>query len=289
MNSYEIFVAIVKQGSFSAAAKHLHRSPSAISKQISQLEQKLGVQLFDRTTRVLRLTEAGRIYHERALDIARRVQDAEAELKDFSGEPSGVIRITWPNALSSSKIIDVIADFSKRNPKITFDINVSVQRLNLVENSVDFAFRLGPLEDSSMVAIQLFDIEPTFCAAPSFIDTFGFPTDLQAAFELPLLIPSNVNLVQQMRKLMPDLDWSRCTRISRGLDIPTFLNLSRKGAFASFCFKHMIDEDLKSGSLIEIPLPIPQAKLPVYLVYQNYQHMPAKNRGFIDAVKHAFL
>lgn len=288
MNNYEVFVTVVKQGSFSAAAKMLHRSPSAISKLIAQLEDKLNIQLFDRTTRTLKMTEAGELYYARAVDIVRRVKDAESELKEFSGEPSGLIRVTFPNALSSSPIIQVLADFAKRYPKVTFDVNVSVERKNLIEDNFDFAIRQGPLADSSMVAIKLFDIEPAFCASPEFIQRHGKPTSLQELLELPLLVPSNINLVKQAKAMQPDLDWSRFSTLHSGVDIPTFLRLAAAGFSATFCFQHMLQEYLQNGTLIDITPPPLKTRLPIFLVYQSYQYMPIKHRVFIDTFKQAF-
>lgn len=288
MNNYEVFVTVVKQGSFSAAAKVLHRSPSAISKLMAQLEQKLGIQLFDRTTRTLKMTEAGQMYYARAVDIVRRVNDAESELKEFSGEPCGLIRITFPNALSSSPIIAVLADFAQRYPKVTFDMNVSIDKKNLLEDNLDFAFRVGPLDDSGMIAIKLFDIAPAFCASPEFIETHGFPSNLQELLELPLLIPSNINVVKQSKALQPDLDWSRINHLHSGVDIPTFMKLARAGFSATFCFKHLLQEYQDRGELVDITPSALKAKLPVYLVYQNYQYMPIKHRVFVDVFKQAF-
>ena len=288
MNNYEAFVSVVKNGSFSAAAKTLHRSPSAVSKLIAQLEEKLDVQLFDRTTRTLKMTEAGELYYARALDIVRRVKDAESELREFSGEPSGLIRLTFPNALSSSPIINVLADFAKRYPKITFDLNVSVEKKNLIEDNFDFAIRQGPLEDSTMVAIRLFDIQPAFCAPPALIEQYGNPTSLQDVLELPLIIPSNINVAKQAKAMQSDLDWSRFHNLHSGVDIPTFLRLAESGFSATFCFRHMMQDYLDRGTLVDITPPQLNIRFPIYLVYQNYQYMPIKHRVFIDFFKHAF-
>lgn len=288
MNNYEVFVTVVKQGSFSAAAKVLHRTPSAVSKLMAQLEQKLDVQLFDRTTRTLRMTEAGQMYYARAVDIVRRVKDAESELKEFSGEPCGHIRITFPNALSSSPIIQVLADFSRQYPKVTFDVNVSIDKKKLLEDNFDFAIRVGPLDDSGMVGIKLFDIEPAFCASPDFIERHGFPENLQALLELPLLIPSNINVIKQTKAMQPDIDWSRVNRLHSGVDIPTFMKLACAGFSATFCFKHLLREYEDRAELIDITPAAIKIRFPVYLVYQNYQYMPIKHRVFIDAFKQAF-
>ena len=122
MNTYEVFVSVVKQGSFSKAAKVLHRSPSAICKQMSALEKKLDVQLFDRTTRNLSITEAGQVYYERCKYIKQKINDAEDEIKSLSSESSGILRLTWSNSLSHSRIVDVLRGFSEQYPKINFDI-----------------------------------------------------------------------------------------------------------------------------------------------------------------------
>ena len=290
MNHYEAFVTVVKEGSFSAAAKKLHRTPSAISKLIAQLEDNLGVQLFDRTTRTIKMTEAGELYYSRALDIARRVQDAESELKEFSGEPCGQIRLTFPNALSSSPIIPVLADFSKRYPKVSFDLNVSVEKKNLLEDNFDFAFRQGPLEDSSMVAIKLFDLEPAFCASPAFVETHGKPANLQALLQLPLMAPNNVNFIQRMKALQPEdnIDSRSLGLFHSGNDISTFYRLAEAGFSASFCFRHSLQEYIDRGTLVDITPKELKVRFPIFLVYQSYQYMPVKHRVFIDTFKKAF-
>ncbi len=288
MNTHITFVTVVQSGSFSAAAKQLHKTPSAISKQIAQLEQKLGVQLFDRTTRVLKITDAGQIYYERSCDIARRIDDTENELKEFSGEPGGLLRLTWPNALSTSPVTPFLAAFTHQYPKIVFDINVSVERRNLIEEKFDFAFRQGPLEDSSLVAIHLFDIEPLFVATPAFIAQFGHPNTLPELLTMPLITPSNMDLAKLLKPLAPDMDWSKFQRLHKGIGLMTFLELAKLGFSATLCFRHMVQSDLDNGTLIDITPSIPTPKQPIFLVYQNYQYMPAKHRVFIDAVKAEF-
>lgn len=288
INNYEVFVSIVKLGSYSAAAKQLHKSPSAISKQITLLEQTLGVQLFDRTTRSLKMTEAGELYYSRALDIVRRIKDAETELKELAGEPSGRIRVTFPNALSSSPIIKVMSLYANQYPKVTFDINVSIEKKSLIDDDFDFAFRMGPLEDSGMVAVKLFEVSPRFCASPSFIAKHSHPRTIKELLELPILIPNNLNMQRHVKMLEPTLDWGEFKHIHTGVDVATFVNLARQGFAASLCFEHMVSSEFADGSLIDITPPKLRSPLPIYLVYQNYQYMPVKHRCFVDTFKQAF-
>ncbi len=288
MNAHLTFVTVVQLGSFSAAAKQLHKTPSAISKQIAQLEQQLGVQLFDRTTRVLVVTDAGKIYYERSCDIVRRIEDTKIELMEFSGEPNGLIRLTWANALSCSPITAFLAKFTHQFPKIVFEINVSVDRRNLVEEKFDFAFRQGLLEDSSLVAIKLFDIQTIFCATPEFIAKFGHPKTIHELMDLPLLIPSTIDLAKQLKFVQPEIDWSKFRRLHRGIDLMTFIELCKMDFSATFCFKHMVEAELEQGTLVDITPPMPLPTVPVSLVCKNYQYMPAKHRVFIDAIKEDF-
>lgn len=290
MNSYEVFVSIVKYGSFSAAAKKIHRTPSAVSKQISQLESQLNVQLFDRTTRNLKLTEAGQIYYERAQDIVKRMQDAKTELLEFSGEPNGRIRITFPNSLSDSPIIPVLAEFTQRYPNVSFDINVSVEKKSLIKDDFDFAFRIGPLPDSGMKAIRLFDIEPAFTASPELIKKHGEPPrSINELLRYPLLTPNNMDIVKQLIASASEGVTGKQGPFHTGVDITTFLNLAKAGFSASFCFKHSIAEHVASGALVDITPPDLGFKVPVSLVFQPYQHMPAKFKCFIEMFRSVFI
>ncbi|KZX77009.1 hypothetical protein A3715_11980 [Oleiphilus sp. HI0009] len=288
MNNYEAFDAVVTHGSFTKAAKQLHRSPSAISKLIAQLEEQLGIQLFDRTTRCLNLTEAGKLYSERCKEIVQKMDEAETELREFSGEAVGKIRITFPNALSSSPIIPVLSEFTARYPKVSFDSNASIEKKNLTEDDYDFAFRLGTLEDSGMIGIKLFDIEPAFAASQALVEQYGKPKHISDLTNYPLLIPNNIPI----KKLLTHEDSPiphPTNLVHTGVDIATFLNLASSGFAASFCFQHMLKPFIEKGSLIDTTPPDVASKIPVYLIYKNYQYMPVKHRCFIDLFKSAFI
>lgn len=288
MNSYDVFISVVKLGSFSKAAKVLHRSPSAISKQVGIIEQQLNVQLIDRSTRTLSLTEAGQIYYKRCREITQKISDTETELKDFSGEPSGKITMTWANSLSYSKLIAVLTEFSIRYPKITFDVKVTNDYVNLSYEHVDIAFRQGPLEDSSMVAIKLFDIEAVICASPSFLERHGTPDSLSELLALPLAIPSYINFPQKMRPYFPDLKGFNIKNMHRIGDISALHQMAREGLAAALSFRHIVERELEDGSLIDITPIKTIPTFPVFLVYQQKSYMPQKLRVFIDTFKSAF-
>lgn len=288
MNSYEIFVEVVKLKSFSAVAKKFHRSPSAISKHISQLEQKLNVQLIDRTTRSLSVTEAGKLYYERCQDISARMQNAEIELKELSGEPCGTINITWPTAISYSRVIDVLSEFTDKYPGIKVNLNVSLDVLNLTDESIDIAFRSGPLIDSPMIAMTLFTMQPIFCASPDAITRFGFPETVKELVKFPMLIQSNINALKKARASFPGFKDISLGEQHMANDLVANMQMAKKGMGVTFLFRHMVEQELTDGSLVQLIPNIPLPPVPVHLMYQKLNYMPMKIRYLIDFFKEAF-
>jgi DNA-binding transcriptional LysR family regulator len=288
MNNFDTFVTVVKLGSFSAAAKKLHRSPSAISKKIGMLEEKLNVQLFDRTTRSLIVTEAGRLYYEHCLDISQRINNAEAELMGFSGNPSGTLRITWPNAITSSSVLDTLAAFDAKYPDIKLDIEISNHRVNLIDESIDFTFRVGPLSDSNLVAIELFKITPVICASPEFIENHGLPKNIEALASMPLLLLNFSNLIQKSWKLLPGMKDLNIDAHNKVNDINALFSMVKKGMGATFIFRHTAEQELKEGSLVDLFPDYKLPSVPVNLMYHKYNYTPEKMRVFIDFFKQTY-
>jgi len=289
MNTYHTFVTVVKLGSFSAAAKKLHRSPSAISKKISLLEQQLNVQLFDRTTRTLAVTEAGKLYFERCQDISQRISEAESELKSFSGEPGGVIKITWPNAISTSSVVDVLGDFTDTFPNIKVAVTVTNDRVNLIDESIDFAFRMDTLSDSSMVAIELFRISPVICASPDFVEKYGMPQNIQALAKTPLLLLNYSNVIQKFWKAFPGMKSLNIEDHHRVNDINALYNMAKKGMGATFIFRHTVEKELEEGALIDLMPNYDLPQLPVYLMFNKFTYMPKKMAVFIEFFKQRYI
>ncbi|TNC82177.1 MAG: hypothetical protein C9356_05860 [Oleiphilus sp.] len=288
MNTYDVFVEVVKQKSFSAAAKKLHRSPSAISKQIGLLEEKLNVKLVDRTTRSLAVTEAGQTYYERCLDISARIQEAEAELRDLSDEPRGTVNITWPPMISFSKATRVLSDLTFKYPKIHVNLSVDSSILNLTEENIDIAFRTGVLPDSQMISTMLFSMQPIFCATPEAISHFGFPETIDDLAKFPLITQNNIEIQKKARALNPDLKDLVTLEHHTTNDLVTNLELMKQGMGTTVVFKHMIEKELEQGSLVRVIPNIDIPAVPVHLLYQNLDYMPKKIRYFIDAFKAAF-
>jgi DNA-binding transcriptional LysR family regulator len=289
MNQFETFVTVVESGSYSAAAKLLYRSPSAISKQITALEESLNVLMFDRTTRNISITEAGQVYYEHCKDISARIKNAESETKSTSGEPAGTIKITWPNGFAYSKVMKAMAKFSRSYPQIKFEVVSSSDVLNLTDKSIDIAFRSSPKVDSGLVGIELFTVSPMVCASPDFVERHGYASSLNDLADMPNILPSYMNLAQKIRGTFPQIDRLKLDEQHRANDIVSIHSMVREGLGAAFLFKHIIHDDLESGRLVNLLPDLPIPELPVYLIHHQLNHMPKRLRVFIDFFKAYFL
>ena len=289
MNQYEVYVTVVESGSYASAAKLLYKSPSAISKQITALEQNSNVQLFDRTTRSLSITEAGNIYYEHCKEISARIKTAESELKSVKSELTGNIRITWPSGLAYSEAMVVLGDFSRAYPKITLDIVSSNDVLNLADKSIDIAFRSSPKVDAGLVGIELFSVEPIVCASPEFVSRHSDVKTLKDLANIPNILPSYMNLTQKLRPVFPEISDLKHEEQHRANDTSTIHNMVRNGIGAAFLFKHIVQADLDSGKLVKLFPDVPVPKVPIYLLHRQVNHMPQKMRVFIDFFKRYFL
>ncbi|UVC28721.1 LysR family transcriptional regulator [Pantoea sp. SOD02] len=162
-------------GSYSAAARSLSVSPSAISKSIQRLETHLGITLFTRTTRSLSFTPEGRDLHERVLKLLRDAEEIEQMAKSARSEPAGTLRIATSLPIGVHIIAPAIASFRQRHPKVMIDLRISDQISDLVEERIDIAVRIGELADSSLIARRLSPYRLGCYASPAYLATHGIP------------------------------------------------------------------------------------------------------------------
>lgn len=169
------FVRVVDKGSFAEAAKELSLTPSAVSKTITRLEQRLGIQLLTRTTRRLALTNEGQTFLMRCREILAAIEAAEAEAALSGTTPRGHIRISSGAVLGRSQIAVMLPDFHARFPDITVDLRISEQTVDLMAENIDVALRGGELPDSSLIGRKLLDASRVICASPSYLAQHGTP------------------------------------------------------------------------------------------------------------------
>ncbi|MCH1921220.1 LysR family transcriptional regulator [Shewanella sp. A3A] len=174
--SIPLFVAVVESGSYSRAAEKLHLTKSAVSKRISQLEDELGTRLLQRTTRQMRLTEAGERYYQyvsQAVALAQQGADAVAELQ---GEPRGKLKVTAPMSFGVRHIAPFITEFLQCYPDIELDLQFEDRMVDIIAEGFDLAIRIGHLPDSNLIAQRLTACHSVLCAAPEYLTQHPRPS-----------------------------------------------------------------------------------------------------------------
>jgi len=169
----EVFARVVQDGGFSAAARSLDLSPSAVSKLIARLETRLGARLLIRTTRALRLTEEGEAYHRAALRVLQDMN--EADLAVAAGAVRGRLRVSVSVPFGRLIVVPALADFLARYPDTSIDLSLSDDIVNLLANQTDIAIRVGNLPDSALVAKKLAQTPRALVASPDYLARMGVP------------------------------------------------------------------------------------------------------------------
>ena len=174
-----IFIRVVDLGSFAAVAKETGLTPSAISKIVSRLEDRLGVKLLQRTTRRLVLIQEGETYAMRGREILAAIEAAEAEVTAGRGQPRGHIRVNTGTAFAKHRLAGILPEFLRRYPEITVELSVNDRRIDVVADQIDVAIRVGPLGDTSLVAFRLGEVRRIIAASPSYLRRHGKPRQAQ--------------------------------------------------------------------------------------------------------------
>jgi DNA-binding transcriptional LysR family regulator len=171
------FARVVDSGSFSAAAHRLGISKSAVSAHVQRLEERLGIRLLNRTTRRLSVTEAGAAYYRHCARILAEAEAAEQTASALQREPRGTLRISAPDSFGWMHVAPVVPAFLKRYPDLVVDITLSPAHVNLIDEGLDLAIRIGVLEDSALIVRKLAPSRLVPCAAPAYLKDRGKPRE----------------------------------------------------------------------------------------------------------------
>jgi DNA-binding transcriptional LysR family regulator len=175
LTEMRVFVRAIECGSFAGAASSLKLTPSAVSKLVRRLEERLGVRLINRTTRKLSLTAEGESYFHSGRRLVDAVDSLEQEVAASAGSPRGVLRISASIPFGLLQLAPALIDFRQRYPDVRVHLSLNDRNVDLLAEQIDVALRLGPLSDSNLMARKLTEIERVICASPQYIERFGVP------------------------------------------------------------------------------------------------------------------
>jgi DNA-binding transcriptional LysR family regulator len=175
LKSMVVFAQVVKQGSFSAAAKQLGLTRAVVSYHVKKLESHLDMRLLNRSTRTLALTEAGHAYYENCNVITEQATAAQQKIDNFKNEPEGLLKITCPINVGLQLMVPALNEFRHMHPKIELDIYFTDDVINIIQEGIDLAIRGAPLPDSGLQALHLLTLPTSMYASPEYIGKYGKP------------------------------------------------------------------------------------------------------------------
>lgn len=277
------FVKVVDARSFTGAAERLGLSKSVVSRRISELEDRLGARLLNRTTRRLSPTEVGLAFYERCGRIIAELEEAERAVGDLHGSPRGRLRINAPVSFGQMHLASAIVDFLERNPAIEIDIHLNDRYVDLLEDGFDMAIRIGRLRDSSLIARRLAPSRRAVVASPRYLQTFGRPERPEDLVEHNCLLYTNVPTSEQWQ-FMTD-EGVRTVRVNGNVranngDMTHAAALAGLGIAILPTF--LCGEALASGRLERLDLNLHAAETGVFAVYPQNRHLSSKVRTFVD-------
>ena len=284
-----IFVRSIERGSFSAVAQELGLSPSAVSKLISRLEDRLGVRLITRTTRKLVLTPEGEIYLARARQILADIDDAEAEVTRARGAPRGKLRVNAGTAFGLHQLAPALADFLARYPEIDIELSITDRLVDLTDENADIAVRSGRIADSPHVVRKIADLERVICASPAYLARRGTPK-----------LPSDLRTHDCIVVAIPGLNrWPFRTRTGTDVveiaprvltdDAEAALRLAVEGAGIVRLTDVIVSTPIRDGELVPVLTDVHHVEpLPLSAIYLAGRHRLPRGRGFLDFLTERF-
>jgi len=280
----EALVALVDAGSFSAAARALGLTPSAMSKLVARLERRLGTQLVERTTRRMRLTEAGQGYYRRARGVLDAMDEAELELDGMRATPRGLLRVTAPVPFGLMRVVPALTTFRARYPEVQVEIDLTDRVVDLVEEGIDVAVRVTEAPPPpGVVARRLCAIDRVLCGSPAYLQARGTPRTVAqlAAHDCIVLTSAATPRTWHLggRGGAPS-----AVQVRGAIALNSVLGL-REAALAGLGIAelahYLVADDLAAGRLVAVlPKHVPPSRT-AFALFQPSPWKPLKVRAFV--------
>lgn len=278
-----VVVRVVETGSFSAAARVLFMTPSTVSKLISRLEGRLGLRLFDRSTRTLVLTEQGQSFYEHATRYIADLDEFEAELTRDAHKASGTVRVSASVGFGTLCLEPLLPVFWTKYPRITVDLSLSDELVDIYLDRTDVAFRVGPLADSGLIARRIGTARRMVVAAPSYLERHGTP---QHCDDLDQHNCLSFNFRRTRPVWQLDDGGRRVDQQISGNLLANNGETVRRLCIAGAGLAHLADfhvaEDIAAGRLVQVLVPAEDDSEDVNAVFLGGLHVPPRLRLFLD-------
>jgi DNA-binding transcriptional LysR family regulator len=288
------FVKVVETGGFSSAARHLNVSTSVVTTHVKSLEDRLGVRLLNRNTRSVSLTEAGRAYYERCVQILSEIEDAEEAVQVLQSKPRGILRLNTGTAIGAL-LVPSIADFTALYPGVSVRLTVTSRMVDLVEEGFDLAIRVASFADSSLVTDSSLIVRrlATFgvvvCGSPDYLARQGRPEHPSDLVRHNCLNFYDGPWGRQWHFTGPDGDLH--VRVAGSFETNSGDALRAAALLGQgliFAPTFIVADEIKSGTLVPLLTDFLPGEVSIAALYPHRKHLPAKVRSFIDLVAKNF-
>ncbi|GAA4325603.1 multidrug efflux transcriptional repressor AdeL [Pigmentiphaga soli] len=291
VQAMQVFTRVVEANSFTLAADNLGLPRATVTTTIQNLEKRLQVRLLNRTTRRISLTPDGAAYYERCMRILADLEDAEASFRDVARGPRGRLRVDVPPSIGRILLIPHLCEFYGRYPDIELVIGMTDRPVDLVQEAVDCAIRVGELQDSTMVARRIGTFQSITCAAPPYIERHGLPQTLED-------LQDHHAVHYFSSRTGRTIDWelivdgeSRAVKVKGSVavnDADAYVACGLQGFGLIQAPLYMVQQHLASGALVEVLPQWTSSPMPISVVYLQNRHLAPKVRVFVDWVAELF-
>jgi DNA-binding transcriptional LysR family regulator len=285
IDAMQAFVAVADLGGFAPAARKLGMSPSGLTRMIAALEERLGARLLQRTTRKVALTDVGARYLERARAILADVEEAEAAAEGERTKPSGRLVVSAPVGFGRLHVSPVMSAYLKRYPEVAGELRLADRMVNMVEDGVDLAVRIGQLADSSLVARHVGEMRRIVVASPSYLKAHGEP-------KTPAAIASHQTIQFGATAGLADWRFVEDGRELRAAVTPRFttnsadaaIQYAEAGGGLTRVLAYQAADAIKAGRVRIVLAKFELPAMPIHIIYPTSRLLSAKVRTFIDLV-----
>lgn len=278
-----VFLAVADAGSFAAAARRLEMSAPTVTRSVAALERRLGALLLVRTTRSLRLTEAGRRYADDCRRILEQVEQADDAAAGVMSAPRGALSITAPALFGELHVMPVVLGYLRKHRQVSVRTLLADRVVNLLDEDIDVAVRIGSLPDSSLTAVPAGHVRRVVCASPDFLRQHGVPQDPDALHRFCTITAAMEGRGPQWRFLQDGQP--RRLNVQSQLTVTSFqaaVMAAREGWGLTQVVSYQVAPHLASGALQVVLRDFELPPLPVHVVYPEGRKSSAKVRSFVE-------
>ena len=284
IDGLKTIVAVVETGSFTAASERLNISKALASKYVGEVERRLNVRLFHRSTRKLALTEAGKRYYQRALPLLEEFTELVDTVTGEQSSPQGLLRISVPVAFGEMKLAPLIPQFMRQFPDINLEVILSNSMVDMVEEGIDVRIRIGGVDDSSLIARHIVTLPLILCASPQYLQQQGEPKTPQDITQHNCIIDSNFRIGTQWPMISPD-GKAESVRVNSRIaaSSPSAVRaIAEAGGGIGMVPRFIVEPALAQGWLKEVLPGYRTLEFGLFALYPHRRYLPKKVRCFID-------